>query len=605
MLSVKNKLIVGFSTLILIIVATNLLSGHYSGLQSEEMDELMTEDLPVMNTTQDIVMLGQSFRRAEKDILLNIGNTAKQKPYFDQLRSDSVKLVKAATELAAHVAADRELTEADRNTARAVLDNFKTYDAFVAKYLEDLISGKMGQVTPGQANEAISVHKSSFHAYEKAVAALQDAGRRMIADKGVSMAGITASMRTMQVTSLCGGLVIGILSGVFCVLSISRPMKRILGFSNAVSSGDLDARLDRQGDDEFAVLGGNIETMVATLKTKIAEADRKTLEAAEEAKRAKEATEQAEAAALMAENAKAEGMAEAAGNIEKVVAVVAAATDTLLSLVEQARNGSKVQSARVHDTVSAMDHVNATVSAVAANAAEAADSTDKARNQAGAGADLVTRASDTIAKVRDQALSLKGDMSELGTQAEGIGRIMNVISDIADQTNLLALNAAIEAARAGDAGRGFAVVADEVRKLAEKTMDATREVGTAIQDIQQGTSKSIASVDAAARTIDTANELAGESGLALAGILEQVRLVETQVRAIARASEEQSSASREINRSIDEIAQITSQTEDSMRRSAEAVEDMSEQARVLSGLVVAMNSHGGAQAALPPGRRTR
>ncbi|WP_051272318.1 methyl-accepting chemotaxis protein [Fundidesulfovibrio putealis] len=605
MLSVRNKLIAGFSTLILIIVASNLLSGIYSGRQADAMEELMTEDLPVLNTTQDIVMLGQSFRRSEKDILLNIGNPGKQQTYLNQLRADSDKLTKAATELAAHVAADRELSESDRNTARAMLDNFRTYDAFVTKYLEELISGKKGQITAEQANEAIATRKDSFHTYEKSLAAIQEAGRRMVAEKGVTMAAVSSSMRTMQVVSLFGGLVIGILSGVLCILSISRPMKRIIGFSNAVSSGDLDARLDRQGDDEFSVLGGNIETMVATLKSKIAEADRKTTEAADEARRAKEATEQAEAATLMAENARSEGMAEAAGNIEKVVSVVAATTDTLLSLVEQARNGSQMQSARVRDTVSAMDHVNATVGAVAANAAEAADSTDKARTQAGAGADLVTRASDSIAKVREQALSLKGDMGELGKQAEGIGRIMNVISDIADQTNLLALNAAIEAARAGDAGRGFAVVADEVRKLAEKTMHATREVGSAIQDIQQGTSKSIASVDAAAQTIDTANELAGESGRALAGILEQVRLVETQVRAIARASEEQSSASREINRSIDDIAQITSETEDNMRRSAEAVEDMSEQARVLSDLVVAMNSHGGAQAALPPGRRGR
>ena len=61
-------------------------------------------------------------------------------------------------------------------------------------------------------------------------------------------------------------------------------------------------------------------------------------------------------------------------------------------------------------------------------------------------------------------------MTRLGQQADSIGHILSVISDIADQTNLLALNAAIEAARAGDAGRGFAVVADEVRKLAEKTM---------------------------------------------------------------------------------------------------------------------------------------
>lgn len=58
-------------------------------------------------------------------------------------------------------------------------------------------------------------------------------------------------------------------------------------------------------------------------------------------------------------------------------------------------------------------------------------------------------------------------MEALKEQAQGVGRIMTVITDIADQTNLLALNAAIEAARAGDAGKGFAVVADEVRKLAE------------------------------------------------------------------------------------------------------------------------------------------
>ncbi|GKT21909.1 Chemotaxis methyl-accepting receptor like protein, partial [Aduncisulcus paluster] len=100
----------------------------------------------------------------------------------------------------------------------------------------------------------------------------------------------------------------------------------------------------------------------------------------------------------------------------------------------------------------------------------------------------------------------------LGQQADSIGHIMSVITDIADQTNLLALNAAIEAARAGEAGRGFAVVADEVRKLAEKTVSATNEVGEAISGIQNGTASSISRMEETSKVVESSTELAGQAG---------------------------------------------------------------------------------------------
>jgi len=162
---------------------------------------------------------------------------------------------------------------------------------------------------------------------------------------------------------------------------------------------------------------------------------------------------------------------------------------------------------------------------------------------------------------------------------------MSVIRDIADQTNLLALNAAIEAARAGDAGRGFAVVADEVRKLAEKTMEATKRVGDAVDGIQKGTTSSKHSVEEAVSAIESATELANHSGQALSEIVGLVERASDQVRSIASASVQQSAASEEINRSIDEVNNISTQTAAGMHESAQVVIQLDEEARTLRELI--------------------
>jgi len=408
-----------------------------------------------------------------------------------------------------------------------------------------------------------------------------------------------ADARSLGVLILClsAGQAAVLALGILIILSINvlRPIGALVAASTRIADGDLDAPLDVNRRDEIGSLQRSMAKMVGNLKVKIGEAEEKGRIASEETDKANTAMAQAQQAREKAEQAREEGMLLAAEQLESVVDAVTAASLSISSQIEQSSRGSQEQSNRVGETATAMEEMNATVIEVAQNAAQAARTADDARRNAGEGSNIVAQVIRSIGDVQTSSMALKEDMTRLGQQAQGIGQVMNVISDIADQTNLLALNAAIEAARAGEAGRGFAVVADEVRKLAEKTMAATKEVGDAIVGIQQGTQKNIENVDQAARRIDDATGLAGQSGRALDAIVDLVVQTTDQVRSIATASEEQSATTEEINRSVMDINRLSSEVADALRQSSDALSGLTDQTQILRRLIDDMQAGGGRQ----------
>lgn len=373
-----------------------------------------------------------------------------------------------------------------------------------------------------------------------------------------------------------------------CVMisrSILRPLSLATEAAQEVASGNLDVPISVDGQDEVTSLQLSLTQMVDTFKHDKKEMEKKEAEAQNQTHIARQAAQQAEDAMAQAEIATKEGILTAASTLEGLVRSMNSEMGSLFDQNSNIQQGTSSQMTRISDAATAMEEMNATVLEVARNASEAASETERSRVMAQQGADAVTESVAAITQLHARSEELKGNMATLDAQSESIGDIINVINDIADQTNLLALNAAIEAARAGDAGRGFAVVADEVRKLAEKTMNATHEVSKNIKTIQDLAKLNAHGMDETLDAFENVQSLSSKSGEVLSEIVLAADSAAEQVRSIATAAEQQSAASEEITRSVEEIDSIARDNSTLVDSSAANTEQLVAQAENLNTVI--------------------
>jgi methyl-accepting chemotaxis protein len=285
---------------------------------------------------------------------------------------------------------------------------------------------------------------------------------------------------------------------------------------------------------------------------------------------------------LQAQNERIEKVAASAVDVSSRLA---SASEEMASQIEQSSRGAEEQQSRASEVSTAMEQMSSSVLEISRNATDAAEGADKAKQEAEKGNQTVQNVvshMDDISRISEQ---MQENLESLGSDVEGIKKVMGIINDIADQTNLLALNAAIEAARAGEAGRGFAVVADEVRKLAEKTMSATNEVGDAVTRITDGTSYNIREMGKARDGVAKTAELAHEAGSSFTAFVRAAQSNSDRINTIATAAEEQSSTSDQINQLTGEVNRTAGETSSSMQEAARAVADLNSMAQELDTLV--------------------
>ncbi len=215
------------------------------------------------------------------------------------------------------------------------------------------------------------------------------------------------------------------------------------------------------------------------------------------------------------------------------------------------------QAAALEETSAALDEVSVTVGTAASRAHEVRGIVQRTKGRAESSAVTVQNA--------------VGAMDRISEASQKIGQIIGVIDTIAFQTNLLALNAGVEAARAGEAGKGFAVVAQEVRDLAQRSTQASKEIGELIRR--------------SAEEVSVGSRFVRDTGDVLTEIAGEIIGIATQIDLIAASSQEQSTSLGSVNGSVNELDHMTQQNAAMVEETNAATQQLAEDIAALSSLL--------------------
>ncbi|OOM77715.1 methyl-accepting chemotaxis protein 4 [Clostridium puniceum] len=251
------------------------------------------------------------------------------------------------------------------------------------------------------------------------------------------------------------GFIIAITLGLLISLMISRQVKKVLLFAEALGNNDLTKSIDVDSNDEL----GNLSRALNSAKSNIQNLVIEIMNSASDI------------------SATSEELSATTEEISSQMEVVNEST-------EQIAKGVQDLSATTEEVTASTEEISATTNILAKNASDATVSVNEIKKRA---IDIKSKASENIETsnlIYNENRSNILKAIEDSKIVEDVKMMADSIGDIATQTNLLALNAAIEAARAGEHGKGFAVVADEVKKLAEQSSEAVINIQNMVSQVQ-------------------------------------------------------------------------------------------------------------------------
>jgi methyl-accepting chemotaxis protein len=366
---------------------------------------------------------------------------------------------------------------------------------------------------------------------------------------------------TLWTASILGAIVGGCLSFLL-VRRITRGIGLVADRANAIASGDLTGTtLDIGSSDQIGSLAHAMQQMQSSLGSII------------------------------------RTVAQTARSLTASAVSMSAATDHIHRRVDE-------QTQQTQQAATAMQEMSASIAEVSRHTQSAAETARSAAQTAHEGGAIVQQMLSAMQSIATAVSDTSSTIGLLGEDSRRISQIVTVIDEIATKTNLLALNAAIEAARAGDHGRGFAVVAGEVRHLAERTAQATGEISSMIQGIQERTRTAIASMASGTETVQQGVVTTHSTGEALERIIGIVERVDRMITQIAIAASQQAASADQSSLSLDFIHTLSEENLSEMATTTAGIESLRAMTSALESQVERFRLDLPSKASQPGARRS-